>query len=309
MYEIFDNEKDNLEILEAYHNMEHMKLEMTGNKAKQCYIFFTSHGLYYPTTIENFKHKVLEQDRYEWVNISKNSAIWGRASELIFVRDIYKNWCIQGINGTINSMDKLYERLKTLTEGREIITVGSSAGGFMAILFGTLLKAKTIYAFSPQVSLSRYHGFHPINYFEEYLQDPGVVKYMELAPLMKEYTGNLFYFYPNACPEDVDQYEVVKDLEHIHVFSVNQKQHGVTFHGDSIIKILTMSPQSLIIHGERYRNKKINPDLFLLRTTGLGKCLLILVGKRMKKIFGFLRQIFWRKKGSQSSIPALNVNK
>ncbi len=302
MYEIFDNEKDNLVILEAYHNLEHMKLEITGNTAKQCYIFFTSHGLYYPTTIGNFKHKVLEQDGYEWVNISKNSAIRGNASEFIFVRDIYKNWCIQGINGTINTIDKLYERLKTMTEGREIITVGSSAGGFMAILFGTLLKAKTIYAFSPQVSLTRYHVFHPINYFEDYLKDSGVVKYMELAPLMKEYTGNLFYFYPNGCPEDVDQYEAVKNLEQVHFFSVNQKQHGVTFHGDSIIKILSMPTGSLILHCERYRNKRINPDLFLLRTSGLGKGFLILAGKRARRMFSFLRQIFRKKKGSQTVI-------
>lgn len=84
------------------------------------------------------------------------------ASEFIFVRDVYRNWCIHGIYGEINTQDKLAEYLKEKVGSRQVITVGSSAGGYLAVLYGLTLKAKAIYAFSPQVSLFEYNKEHPI---------------------------------------------------------------------------------------------------------------------------------------------------
>ena len=125
-------------------------------------------GLFFPTTVEEFRKQVVERDKFEWMNLSTNQDIYNSASTIIFVRDVYKNWCINGINANINTQEKLEDYLRQIVGNREVVTVGSSAGGYMAILFGILLKAKTIYSFSPQVNLHTYNIDHPIKYYEEY---------------------------------------------------------------------------------------------------------------------------------------------
>lgn len=83
-----------------------------------------------------------------------------------------------------------------LTQGYKVVTVGSSAGGFMAILFGCLLNAEAIYAFSPQISLEIYNKYHPIRYFDKYRVEQ---QYMDLKQLINEYKGTLYFFYAKAC--------------------------------------------------------------------------------------------------------------
>ena len=45
-------------------------------------------------------------------------------------------------------MDTLLELLRMLTVGHEIITIGSSGGGYAATVVGMMLNAKTVYCFS-----------------------------------------------------------------------------------------------------------------------------------------------------------------
>ena len=98
MYEIFENVKDNQEIFEAYSNLPNYKVFDLNNGGGICYIFFTSHGLFFPTTLFEFQHEVVEKNKFEWVNIGSEKRIQEKAAKYIFVRDIYKNFCIEGIN-------------------------------------------------------------------------------------------------------------------------------------------------------------------------------------------------------------------
>ena len=70
MYEIFENARDNQEIFEAYSNLQNYKVLNFDRQGEYCYIFFTSHGLFFPTTISEFKKEVVEKDKFEW-NYSK----------------------------------------------------------------------------------------------------------------------------------------------------------------------------------------------------------------------------------------------
>ena len=137
MYEIFEKKEDNEEIYRFYCNNDNFKVEDISNDVnKPVYIFFTGHGLFFPTTIEMFRSKVIENNRFEWENIARGTGVQSKASRIIYIRDVYKNWCINGINSKVNTREKLVEMLKDLAENREIITVGSSAGGYMAVLYG-----------------------------------------------------------------------------------------------------------------------------------------------------------------------------
>lgn len=63
MYEIFESQVDNIEISREYNYLRNYKIEEINGG--HCWIFFTSHGLYFPTTMDEFKEQVISNDKYE----------------------------------------------------------------------------------------------------------------------------------------------------------------------------------------------------------------------------------------------------
>ncbi|HAU87813.1 MAG TPA: hypothetical protein DCW90_20700 [Lachnospiraceae bacterium] len=117
-----------------------------------CYVFFSSNGLFFPDTIKEFQEKIVDKNRYEWKRMASSKEIVVKSGRHIFVRDIYKQWYAKGISYLINSVDKMVLLLKQLTEGYDVITVGSSAGGYMAALMAAELSAKACFDFAGQIS-------------------------------------------------------------------------------------------------------------------------------------------------------------
>lgn len=214
------------------------------------------------------------------MNIGSEQKLQEKAAKQIFVRDIYKNFCIEGINAEFNSHYKVAEKLKMLTQGYKVVTVGSSAGGFMAILFGCLLNAEAIYAFSPQISLEIYNKYHPIRYFDKYRVEQ---QYMDLKQLINEYKGTLYFFYANACDEDIAQYEHIADLENVRFFSINGKVHGAPLYGISIREVLCMSYCELDNLFKKYNKRKISPERFLFATNSPMESIPYICGRMVKK--------------------------
>lgn len=92
---------------------------------------------------------MVDKDRYEWYNLRVQ-----RASKHIFVRDVYKQWYATGLNKSIPDVDSMLFFFQKECEGyNEIVTVGSSAGGYAAILLGTKLKASVCFSFNAQWEL------------------------------------------------------------------------------------------------------------------------------------------------------------
>lgn len=115
---------------------------------KICAIYFTSNDLYYPDNEETFKARVIEKNSFEWYGNRIQ-----KACKHIFVRDVFKQWYLTGVNHTINSPERLLDFFQKETAGYQVITVGSSAGGYAATLYGSLLHATQIMAFNPQFEL------------------------------------------------------------------------------------------------------------------------------------------------------------
>ena len=91
----------------------------------------------------------------EWKNLIYGEKIQIRlySSNGIYYPNIYKQWYVRGINEKINTIDKLIDLLRDLTNGFEVMTVGISAGGYIAALAAAKLNTKKCYDFSGQVSL------------------------------------------------------------------------------------------------------------------------------------------------------------
>lgn len=287
MYEIFESIEDNKEIYSQYNILENYQIETVNSTNSFCWIFFTSHGLYFPTTLQNFKKEVLDNDKYEWKGISKDEKIRKKASKFIYVRDIYKNWCLHGINNKIDSIEKLAEFLKELADGKEIITVGSSAGGYMAIALGSLLKAKYIYAFSPQISLLEYDNFHSVKYLQDYNNNEKFKNWLSLKDIIYNYTyGKLFYIYPTRCAEDASQFEQIKEAknDNLFIFSVKFYKHGTPIYGESVKETLAMHPDKLVKLCNKYIGNEISRNRYLIDTSGLIKATVLLIGSKVKRL-------------------------
>ena len=189
-------------------NYEAIKLNSQSNL---CVIYFSSNGLYYPDTAAVFHRVIAVKDRYEW---KKN--IVQSARKVIFVRDVQKQWYVEGINSQVNSIEKLCALLKAESQGMDVVCVGNSAGGYAAVLVGCKLNAARIFSFSGQFSL-----LHQLEGEFARNKNPTLIKYENvdgykqnylLIDLIKASKVPILYFYPAKCVKDRLQAELVRDI-------------------------------------------------------------------------------------------------
>lgn len=115
-----------------------------------CAVYFCSNDIWFPHTEEMFRKRIVEKNFFEWYRCRIK-----RAYKHIFVRDVFKQWYLTGINGEVNSTERLLDFLRDETRGYKVITLGSSAGGYASALFGPLLGAEMAISFNGQFSLQR----------------------------------------------------------------------------------------------------------------------------------------------------------
>lgn len=195
----------------------------TNNSIKKCVIYFSSSGLYFPNDIEHFKEAFIDNDStYEWQrhrikNIDRE----------IFVRDITKEFYTRGISKDINTIDKILVLLRGLTDGYELTTVGSSAGGYMAILAGCLLDAKRIFAFSSYHDLYLIdHESWPLTY--ELENDSNVSKWYRLRTFIEQAENTIIYYlYPSKLEGDFEQSRAILGCKNVYEYAFDSDIHGI----------------------------------------------------------------------------------
>lgn len=264
-FDIWDSQ--NKIVLKAYEKDNYQCMD-TGIESNMCYIFFSSNGLYYPDTREVFEEQIFKKDRYEWKWVVKNSQIMNKAGRIIYIRDIYKEWYSKGINKKVNTIEKTLELLEQLAEGYQIITVGSSAGGYMATLAAIKLNAAFCINFSGQYLIS------------DELDNP----YYALPDLLREYKGKVFYFVPAYCENDKIQYKLVEDVQCIKAFFFNENKHAATMLTGNMSYIIDRTEEELLHIYKHYISRKINKFAFLFYTMPKHK----IAGVLKNELKGFL---------------------
>lgn len=192
---------------------------------KNCLIFFSGNGIYYPNSEEVFDEVIVKNDRYEWENIAKSPLINKNCARIIFVRDVLKQWYVEGISEKNNSIEKVFELLKKLADGYAIETCGNSAGGYAAVLFGCLLKAKKIFTvsgqfFLPEPDVSR-------GLLLKHRNDSEYSRWYNLKKLTEHYAGKIVYIFPVKCQQDKNQYNFIKGVANICYVPVDSASHGM----------------------------------------------------------------------------------
>lgn len=123
---------------------------------------------------------------------------------VIYLRDLKHNWYLNGVPGVGNTVEEITTFLlgkKSQYSFRKIITIGASAGGFAALLFGSRIGADVIMAFSPQTFMD---WFHRLFYWDRrwedrrreiYAGDAGNRAYLDLKPVLEKFEGKVQLFY------------------------------------------------------------------------------------------------------------------
>lgn len=254
-----------------------------------CVIYFSSNGLYYPDTAAVFHQVVAVKDRYEW---KKN--IVQSARKVIFVRDVQKQWYVEGINSQVNSIEKLCTLLKAESQGLDVVCVGNSAGGYAAVLVGCKLNAARIFSLSGQFSL-----LHQLEGEFARSKNPTLVKYENvdgykqnylLIDLIKTSKVPILYFYPAKSVKDRMQAELVRDIPHVYSFAFDSKNHANTCWRINFVDLFPMDLSNLLKLHHAYAGKIINPYIFSNRVSGYLKTARYSIDTLLKKI-----NLFWQK--------------
>lgn len=242
------------EIVRARNNLQNYLIETDkNNKTNICAIYFSSNGIFYPKNLETFQSTIVQKNRFEWYKTR-----YEKASKHIFLRDINMSWYQDGISDSLDSIDKIVDILKKETAGYDIVCIGSSAGGYAALVFGCLLRAQKCFVSSPCFDVNQSIALnakyipqseYSTQKYQKYTQKYG--KYNDILPLINKTETKIYYIYPMFSDIDAPEYEKVKNLQNVKVLKYASDVHGQPF-GHNLIKALLNTTRLDGIFGKTY---------------------------------------------------------
>ena len=249
-----DFDQINNKFVQEQYQKDNFLIEYDAVESKTATVYFTSNSLYFPNTEETFLKTVVEKDRYEWRrNKTKNT------QKHIFIRDLFKQWYLKGINSEINSVEKLASFIKKEIEGYQTTFIGSSAGGFIATLLSTMMEVEKVITFNNQFDLTisclteENREKNPIVY--KHRNDDQINQYYQLQNHLQKGNSNVFYFLSLKSDIDTEQYEVVKSNNQVNCFQIDSGIHGIPLDFSSLSILLNASKQQYL---KMVTNKSVN---------------------------------------------------
>jgi hypothetical protein len=245
-------------MLDVYSTHPNYQILDFANRSRRCFIFFSSHDLYYPNTSSAFRLAVVDANRFEWRrNIPRC------AQKVIFLRDVRKQWYLEGISSGLNTIERVADFLDAETGGCEVVCVGSSAGGYAAALFGCLLNASCVFTFSGQYSLrcvlsdDQERLLNPT--VTKYRDSPAHTKYYDIAGLVAESATPVFYFYPAKCEDDICQSKLVAGISSVYPFAFDSSHHGATCLPQNFVYLFSRSLEAMTDLSSRCKGRLLSP--------------------------------------------------
>jgi len=149
----------------------------------------------------------------------------------VFVKDFHQCWYQKGLLGLSNDIQQTVEVIKErIPEHQEnIYTIGTSAGGFAAILFGVLLNADKIVAFGPQTILTE-EIFQNYKSLDSRFQDIDLEsKFSDLKQVLEtsEYSSSIYIHFAANHADDKAAAERLANLKNVHLYPWETEIHNI----------------------------------------------------------------------------------
>ena len=151
----------------------------------------------------------------------------------IYLRDLSQTWYHDGLTGISKNIDEtvLFLRRKIDESGAEkVILFGNSMGGYAAILFGILLNAPIVHAFSPQTFIDNEDYFKKedkrlIRYVHNNFPD----KYFDLKNVIQahDYSGTIHLYFNFFHGRDRKRALHIKSSKNVELHSFCGFTHGL----------------------------------------------------------------------------------
>ncbi len=117
------------------------------DKSKDNYLFLDKSSDTLIISFASFYNK--GQERYDWNILRKYN------TDILFIRDLSMKWYLCGLEGTSTDVKSTLLFIKGYTDRyKKVYCIGSSMGGYGALLYGSLIEDTTIIVFGPQVDIS-----------------------------------------------------------------------------------------------------------------------------------------------------------
>lgn len=242
-----------------------------------CVVYCSSNNIWFPNTREAFLSDIVEKNRFEWTYIRCR-----RAKKEIFVRDIYKSWYVTGINQKIDNIDSLASFISDMSDGLEIVCIGSSAGGYLAALLGSLLNAKYVIAFSAQFELKNRWAMEVNPFLKKYESDPHRNKYYDLKPIIESSSTPIYYIAPCKSEQDIYHMRHIKNVRNVKTIALKSSHHGVVMLKDNVKVFISLSLDELERLYSFFRGKETSRFSFSVKLVGMGDTLLALKNEAIR---------------------------
>lgn len=260
MFDIWDEQN---QLIKETYKKDNYSVELINEGEARVIVYFSSLGIYTPDARESFIENIIKQDRYEWSNIKAD-----KVKKSIFVRDIYQQWYVEGINERINSIEKVIEFIRDhIPTGFSLVTVGASAGGYMAEIVGAVLNAEYVINFSGQNNLYMIKGRNPL--IEKHKSTSESFFYDMRRVFEKYGVPRTYYVYSSKCMEDRLQFEMISNYANIFPFAIKSKKHAKNLYGFAKKHFISLSKTELDDLYRRIKNKEVSEMVFTIRMMGL----------------------------------------
>jgi hypothetical protein len=154
----------------------------------------------------------------------------------LFIRDLDAAFYHRGVRGLGTSIPEVAAAVRDLVSGAQrLVVVGASAGGYGAIVFGSLLSADAVMAFAPITFLSsRLRRRHRDTRWAEEVAtahaSPGLARqYLDLRKALRSREGatRIDLYYPARNRLDTCHAQHLRRVRVVTLHPIPSRQHGV----------------------------------------------------------------------------------
>ncbi|MGR8933587.1 MAG: hypothetical protein ACU837_04265 [Gammaproteobacteria bacterium] len=150
---------------------------------------------------------------------------------VLFIKDFKQCWYQQGLLGISDNIEMTIDAIKTHlpSNQKNIYTVGTSSGGFAAILFGALMNVDKAIAFGPQTKITEevYEKFKSIDSRKDEIDLTN--KFFDLGQLLEEtkYAGQIYLHYAADNEKDKEAAAHIAHLKCVHTYAHPTDNHNI----------------------------------------------------------------------------------